>query len=794
MVIGRKTDFVEAFLITLLISASSLLITAQNITYPSVAYPPNSWSNIPNLSFNSGRVRPILITGIFVCGFHCGVHDCLFAVSIFPANYTLSPRVVWSANRNNPVENGASLQLSENGDLMLQDADGSPIWNTKTSGKFVSRLELTGQGNLVLYDRNNKTVWQSFDHPTDTLVPGQALVSGQKLTADLSISNSSSGLYSLALVNDSLIAFVEPDAQQVYFGPLRLKTYEPGQPKALYLNGSFDPFVLPSTSSLQFIKLESDGYLMAYAYQFSESRWTWTVSDLFSNYIGPCGFPCGEYGLCSDGNCTCPRAGGNDSTQVYHDKGDSYSLLELKDFDINFSPHFESSANRKQCKDACLKNCSCKAAIYREQKINSSGHCSLLPRIYAFERYDENDSTRGYKSIAYIKVQSPTTSGGARRRRIIVLVLGSTLGVILLIPIVVVGMFFLQRNNRNSKDDREEYEKLERIRFTRFSYHNLGAVTDNFSVKLGEGGFGSVYYGSLPDSTKIAVKRLDRTGHIDKSFLAEAETLRSVNHVNLVNLIGFCAEDSHRLLVYEYMQNGSLDRWIFSRNQESTLTWKLRQSIILDVAKGLAYLHDGCNLKILHLDIKPQNILLDENFKACLADFGLSKLIGVDQNQVLTTMRGTPGYMAPEWSSATITEKVDVYSFGIVVLEILCGRRNVDRCQPEGEMHLLNVFKKKAEEGKLMELVDKISEEMDSDGAEIMKMVRLAAWCLQADYSRRPSMPIVVKVLEGDLDVEENLNFDFSNMQAPPIARNAAAPSNRVTSTSLLPSILSGPR
>ncbi|OMO60981.1 hypothetical protein COLO4_33643 [Corchorus olitorius] len=397
-------------------SASSSFITAQNITYPSVAYPPDSWFNIPNVNIDYGRVRPILITGNFVCGFHCGVNnDCLFAVSnIFQAHniFSLSPRVVWSANRNNPVEIGASLQLSQNGDLILQDVDGTPIWNTNTLGKFVSRLELTEQGNLVLYDRNNKTVWQSFDHPTDTLVPGQALVAGQKLTSAVSLSNSSSGLYSLALVNDSLIAFVESDAQQVYFGPLRLKAYEPGRPKVEYLNGSFDPFVLPSTSAPQFIKLESDGYLMAY--QFSESNSKWIVSDLFSNYIGPCGFPCGDYGLCSDGNCTCPRARGNESSQVFHENGNPYSLLELKDFDFEYFPPFES-ANRTQCKDACLKNCSCKAAIYREEKINSSGYCSLLPRIYSFERY-VNDS-RGYNSFAYIKVQNPTTSGGGNRAR-----------------------------------------------------------------------------------------------------------------------------------------------------------------------------------------------------------------------------------------------------------------------------------------------------------------------------------------------------------------------------------------
>ncbi|XVF57964.1 hypothetical protein PTKIN_Ptkin07bG0024500 [Pterospermum kingtungense] len=357
----------------------------------------------------------------------------------------------------------------------------------------------------------------------------------------------------------------------------------------------------------------------------------------------------------------------------------------------------------------------------------------------------------------------------------IIAIVGSTLGVTLFILFLVVGMFSLHRNKYVLKEDREDHQKLQ-IGFTRFSYDFLGSITENFSVKLGEGGFGSVFYGSLPNSTKIAVKRLDDNVHFNKSFLAEVETLGSVHHINLVTLIGFCVEKSRQFLVYEYLQNGSLDRWIFSTNPECTLNWRLRQKIIHDVAKGLAYLHDGCDHKILDLDVKPQNILLDENFSARLADFGLSKLIDKDQSQVLTTMRGTPGYMAPEWSSATITEKVDVYSFGIVVLEISCGRKNVDRSQPEEEMHLLRLFTKKAGEGKLLELVDKFSEDMQSNGEEVVEMMRMAAWCLQADYTRRPSMWAVVKVLEGDLNVKNNLSYDFLNLQA---AKATATPSSR---------------
>ncbi|MBA0779182.1 hypothetical protein Gotri_003456, partial [Gossypium trilobum] len=216
----------------------------------------------------------------------------------------------------------------------------------------------------------------------------------------------------------------------------------------------------------------------------------------------------------------------------------------------------------------------------------------------------------------------------------------------------------------------------------------------------------------------------------------------------------------------EYLVNGSLDRWIFNQNQKLALGWQIRKKIILDIAKGLAYLHGDCHQKIIHFDIKPENILLDENFNAKISDFGLSKLIGKDQSQVLTTMRGTPGYMAPEWLTSTITEKVDVYSFGIVVLEILCGRRNIDRSQQEEDRHLLELFRRKQEEGQLLDLV--------------------VAWCLQTEYVKRPSMSTVVKLFEGSADVvSDNLNEDFLN--------GLILEATETDTSTILPSILSGP-
>nr|KJB72964.1 hypothetical protein B456_011G207300 [Gossypium raimondii] len=326
-----------------------------------------------------------------------------------------------------------------------------------------------------------------------------------------------------------------------------------------------------------------------------------------------------------------------------------------------------------------------------------------------------------------------------------------------LLGLVVLGAFFFLRSRNRFQEVEEDHLDNMLGMPTRFSYEELKNITKNFSNKLGEGGLGSVSQGTLPSGSQVAVKHLFGIGPVNKSFVAEVQTIGSIHHFNLVSLVGFCAEKFNRLLVYEYMANGSLDRWIFNKNQDLSLDWQVRKKIILDIAKGLAYLHEDCNRKIIHLDIKPQNILLDENFNAKVSDFGLSKLIEKDQSQVVTSMRGTPGYMAPEWLSLVITQKVDVYSFGIIVLEVLCGRRNIDGSQQEEDRHLLKLFGRKQEEGQLLDLVDK-----------------------------RPSMSAVVKVFEGSVDVVIDMDEDFLNEITPEVGECFA--------TTVLPSMLSGPR
>ncbi|XP_065638538.1 uncharacterized protein LOC136061294 isoform X3 [Quercus suber] len=682
------------YLVLFLTPCCPILVTA--LPAPSYLTPnaSTSWTNSlsapDSVKFDDGSFARIILAREFDhyfykigcgCGFFYNQTRNTHVFAIFTLSYvdgdavnisSNDPKVVWFANPENSFSINATLQLTSEKGLVLKDANGTTVWSTNIFSKSVAALNFTDMCNLQLLDDKSSTVWQSSDHPTDTLVVGQKLVAGQQLT-------SQGGLFSLHVTRQGIFAYVSSNPPQRYFTYTSDNTsyIQFLEDRMTFSSNTNKDFPLPSSNFFPnwFMRLEADnGRLKVY-----DTRWG-EVFDFFDRLkVLPCLFPtvCGNYGICSNGQCSCPRP-------------------------TNATSYFQAT-----------------------EETQPDHGCSLITPL----------------------------SCEASKNHILL--------------------------------------ELQNITYFPFTQDH----PENFNKELGGGGFGTVFEGTLPDGTKVAVKRLDGFSQIQKSFLAEVETIGSIHHINLVRLIGFCAEKCHRLLVYEYMSNGSLDGWVFHQNLEMVLDWQHRKKIVLDVARGLTYLHEECRQKIVHLDIKPQNILLDENFNAKVSDFGLSKLVDHDQSRVVTNMRGTPGYMAPEWLSLVITEKVDVYSFGVVLLEILCGRRNLDRSQPEEAMHLLDLFRKNIEEDQLLDLVDKYSEDMQLHRAEVVSMMRVAAWCLQNDFTRRPSMSMVVKVLEGDVNVESDLDYFFSN---PSLPNMRAGVENQevhiVTTTPLLPSVLSGPR
>ncbi|XXG70286.1 hypothetical protein AAC387_Pa06g3077 [Persea americana] len=296
-----------------------------------------------------------------------------------------------------------------------------------------------------------------------------------------------------------------------------------------------------------------------------------------------------------------------------------------------------------------------------------------------------------------------------------------------------------------------------------FSYKELQIITRNFSEKLGRGSFGSVFKGSLPDSSSVAVKKLEGLKQGEKQFQAEVSTIGAIQHINLIHLHGFCSQGMNRMLVYDYMPNSSLDTHLFEKNSE-TVDWNIRYQIALGTARGLAYLHEKCRECIIHCDIKPENVLLDAAFSPKVADFGMAKLIGREYSSVLTSIRGTIGYLAPEWiSGVAITSKVDVYSFGMMLFEIISGKRNSEKLG-DGESAFFPCWAVgKIAEGEVLALLD-YRLDGNANMEELMRASRVAYWCIQDDENDRPAMGNVVQILEGLID-GSLVSFSYRELQ-----------------------------
>ncbi|MQM09159.1 hypothetical protein Taro_042028 [Colocasia esculenta] len=282
-----------------------------------------------------------------------------------------------------------------------------------------------------------------------------------------------------------------------------------------------------------------------------------------------------------------------------------------------------------------------------------------------------------------------------------------------------------------------------------------GLVEENV---IGEGGYGIVYKGVLADGTMVAVKNLlNNRGQAEKEFRMEVEAIGRVRHKNLVRLLGYCVEGAYRMLVYEYVDNGNLDQWLHGDvGPVSPLTWEIRMNIILGTAKGLAYLHEGLEPKVVHRDVKSSNILLDRQWNSKVSDFGLAKLLCSETSYVTTRVMGTFGYVAPEYASTgMLNERSDIYSFGVLIMEILTGRVPVDYTRPPGEVNLVEWLKTMVGERKAEEVVDPKMPEKPSP--KVLKRALLVALrCVDPDSLKRPKMGHVIHMLEMDESISRD--------------------------------------
>eukprot|EP00252_Welwitschia_mirabilis_P003890 TRINITY_DN1397_c0_g1_i1.p1 TRINITY_DN1397_c0_g1~~TRINITY_DN1397_c0_g1_i1.p1 ORF type:complete len:610 (-),score=111.29 TRINITY_DN1397_c0_g1_i1:475-2304(-) len=399
----------------------------------------------------------------------------------------------------------------------------------------------------------------------------------------------------------------------------------------------------------------------------------------------------------------------------------------------------------------------------RELDLSSNNLSGTIPAsLFQIRKYNYTGNMINCSLYSHPCDSAFNSDSGSSTKSKIGIVVGSIGGAVIII--LSIGLILYCQGRRrgyirevfvdvSGEDDR----KVAFGQLKRFSWRELQLATDGFSEKnvLGQGGFGKVYKGVLPDNTKVAVKRLTdyhRPGG-EAAFLREVEMISVAVHRNLLRLIGFCVAPSERLLVYPFMQNLSVAyRLRELKPGEKALDWPTRKNVALGAARGLEYLHEHCNPKIIHRDVKAANVLLDEDFEAVVGDFGLAKLVDARKTHVTTQVRGTMGHIAPEYlSTGRSSERTDVFGYGITLLELVTGQRAIDfsRLEEEDDVLLLDHVKKLQREKRIDAIVDP-NLKQDYNAAEVETIIQVALLCTQTSPEDRPTMAEVVRMLEGD--------------------------------------------
>ncbi|KAI5001276.1 hypothetical protein ZWY2020_025926 [Hordeum vulgare] len=612
----------------------------------------------------------------------------------------------------------------------------TPIVNNRThnSPNITSVAILLNSGNFVLKESpssDDLLVWQSFDNPTDVWLAGAKFgrdkVTGlnRHVISKKSLIDPRPGSYSIELEETRGIILKRRNPSIEYWlyassttsslnlvpvvnSLLDFDIRTKGLYNIVYVNNDQEEYykytLLDESSSSVFVLLDISGQLKLNLWSQANQSW----QTLYALPADPCTPPatCGPYTVCNGNlhpSCQCMESFSQKSPQdwEFEDRtggcirntplhcttsGNNKNMTSSTDMfqpiaqvTLPYKPQsIDVATTQSKCEEACLSSCSCTAYSYKNSR------CTVWDgELLSVNLNDGIDNIS--EDVLYLRLVAKNLLPGLRKTKrklnIGVVTAASMIGFGLLIMLMLLLLIWRNKykwcsllplyNNNNEGGGGG---------IKAFTYSHLVRATKKFSEKLGGGGFGSVFKGELGVSTSIAVKRLDGSRQGEKQFRAEVSSIGLIQHINLVKLIGFCCEGDHRLLVYEHMLNGSLDGLLFKKSNNVdvvVLNWDTRYQITLGVARGLSYLHQSCRECIIHCDIKPENILVDASFVPKVADFGLAAFLGRDFSRILTTFRGTAGYLAPEWlSGVAITPKVDVYSFGMVLLEIISGRRN----------------------------------------------------------------------------------------------------------------------
>ncbi|OQU87306.1 putative receptor protein kinase ZmPK1 [Sorghum bicolor] len=799
--------------LAILISLLSLLLRSSASASAQHTLGPGSSLSVED------HARPFLVSpdATFSCGF-LDAGDNAFSFSVW---YTAAANktAVWTANPDAAVNGrGSRISFRHDGGLALSGANGTTVWETKTSGAGLS-VSLLNSGNLVVSDPSSgggRTLWQSFDWPTDTLVPSQRLTKNTTLV---------SRFFFLYFDNDNVLRLR-------YDGSDISSIYWPNPDYGVFPNGRTaynssriavldDTGVFLSSDNLRVVAadlgvpgvkrrltIDPDGNLRIYSLDPSTGAWTATWAAMAQ--------ACSAHGLCGRNamcvyqpslRCSCvpghemvdrhdwrqgcrPMFGVTNCSQQAavpeQEQRLKFVVVPHTDF-YGYDVGYNKTVTFEHCKKLCLEMCSCAAFSYRP--FEGGGLCypkgflyngytspNFQGNIYLkvpidFDASAQSVSARSSEGLACnpdgpeIVQGNPDTFQTSRNnaRWSYLFAFAGVLGVLDIIFIATSWWFLSSKQSIPSS--LEAGYRMVTGQFRRFTYGELKDATGNFKEELGRGGSGVVYRGVLDKGKKVvAVKKLTNVAGGDEEFWAEMTLIGRINHINLVRIWGFCSQGKHRLLVYEYVENQSLDRHLFDTDRTTPLPWRERYRIALGTARGLAYLHHECLEWVIHCDVKPENILLTREFDAKIADFGLAKLskrndgAGGDGMQ-LSHMRGTTGYMAPEWAlNVPINAKVDVYSYGVVLLEMVMGCRVCDQTTAGGERlemaQIAQALRQVVASGNVVPLVDgRLQGQFNPRQA--LEMVRISLSCVE-DRSNRPTMDDVAKALTACDDEDEH--------------------------------------
>ncbi|XP_006659181.1 G-type lectin S-receptor-like serine/threonine-protein kinase B120 isoform X2 [Oryza brachyantha] len=729
--------------------------------------------------------------------------------------------VVWVANRAVPITDASSAALaltgSSGGGLTLSDSNGHVVWTTTTAaaaavtGNVSTEAMIENTGNLVLRSlADNAILWQSFDHPTDTLLPGMNLRLShnthplQRLVSWNGAEDPSPGPFSYGADPDNLLQrFIwhgsAPHRRSpVWHSYLLLGSYSNSNDNDNLMNSTiymainhdgdevYMSFGMPTAGpSSALIRMEID-YLGKVNMLFWQSN-TLAWASLFSEPARECdvyGY-CGPNGYCDNtetvSTCKCldgfepawSSGGGSKTTfsrgcrrrralRCGHGNGFLvYPGMKVPD-------RFVHVRNRSfdECTAECRGNCSCVAYAYSNISIGASEGDNTRCLVWMGELIDMEKVSQGGEDL-YVRVTR--LNGNKRKTNILGTVLLAVASLLMLICMLI-WICCIRGKQRSNEvfsglmlgDSSTSSELSDRkTEFPFFSFREIASATNNFSDSniLGHGGFGTVYKGIMEGDKDIAVKRLAKgSGQGVVEFKNEVFLIAKLQHRNLVKLLGCCIHGDEKLLIYEYLPNKSLDAFLFNPSSDSALDWTTRFKIIKGVARGLLYLHQDSRLTIIHRDLKASNVLLDADMHPKISDFGTARIFGGNEQQTNTNrVVGTYGYMAPEYAlEGVISVKSDVYSFGVLLLEIVSGLKISKVIDPSaGHSNLIAYAWSLWKDGSMGGLVDSSVTESSSLG-EALRCIHIALLSVQNNPNARPLMSWVVSSLDNkDIELPE---------------------------------------